>query len=251
MSIRVNDHDFELLSQFADGELNDMDARRLEQRLQTDSGLRATLTAIKALDTSLQDVLQARDAVPVSISDRVAQAVDSDMQTGDNVVHFPAASGRAAAVRTSHWPLAAAASLVAALGVALVMQQPEPLAPGLPGNDPLVSASLDASSSGAGWVALEDGRELQPVLTFAHRDGTWCREYLLRSEGSDWRAVACREGQRWVTQAAGLESYLDSASGYRPAGASDSAPVSVFISENAADVALGAEEELKLITEGW
>ncbi len=121
----------------------------------------------------------------------------------------------------------------------------------MPGNDALVSAALDTQPSGSDWAALGDGRELQPVLTFPHEDGSWCREYLLRGGSADWRSVACRQEGRWVTQAAGLESFLDRSDAYRPAGADDSASVAVFISQNAADIALGFDEEQALIARDW
>ena len=121
----------------------------------------------------------------------------------------------------------------------------------LPGNDRIVSATLDTQPSGADWVELGDGRELRTVLTFPHEDGRWCREYLLRGGNADWRAVACRADDRWVTQAAGLESFLDSADAYRAAGAEDSEPVAVFINQHAADIALGAAQEQALMKDGW
>jgi hypothetical protein len=117
----------------------------------------------------------------------------------------------------------------------------------LPGNDRLVDAALDQLPSGRGWSTLADGRELQPVLTFPHREGNWCREYLLRGD-DNWRAVACHDGSRWVTQAAGLESFMDSGAAYRPAGAADAAPVAVFIDQNAADIALDAQAEAQLLS---
>jgi hypothetical protein len=105
--------------------------------------------------------------------------------------------------------------------------------------------------SGTDWLPLEDGRMLQPVLSFAHRDGTWCREYLLRDAQHDWRGVACRSNGTWTTQALGREDYLDSTNAYRTASAGDSQPVALFITENAADIALGREQEQALINTGW
>ena len=252
MSIQLSDKDWELLSQWVDGELNDVDARRMLQRMKAEAPLREAADAMRAMDLTLQSALGAHDAVPPAIV-RSLGVDDAEAGTvaGGNVVSFPGRNTGNRGARPPRWPLALAASVVAALGVVFLALQPAPQPDGLPGNDALVSATLDTAASGSGWIELNDGRALQPVLTFEHRDGAWCREYLLRSSGSDWRAVACRAADRWVTQAAGLESYLDANGGYRPAGSADSAPVSLFISENAADIALGSEDEQQLIERGW
>lgn len=251
-----------MLSRWVDGELNDMDSRRIAQRIKAEPALQQTMQQLQALNHSLCHTLSTRAPVPASIINRVREAVQdgegqADNQAdGTNIVRFPTSGDRTPKRDMSRWPLAIAASLVAAVGAVFLAQQPALVQTGLPGNDALVSTSLDELPSGEGWTQLSDGREVQPVLTFAHRDGTWCREYLLRSNNinssnSDWRAVACQEGSRWVTQAAGLESYLDSTSNYRPAGAPQSGLVSVFISENAADIALGRDEEATLIQSSW
>jgi hypothetical protein len=102
--------------------------------------------------------------------------------------------------------------------------------------------------TGCPW---KTGACCSPVLSFAHRDGTWCREYLLRDAQHDWRGVACRSNGTWTTQALGREDYLDSTNAYRTASAGDSQPVALFITENAADIALGREQEQALINTGW
>lgn len=266
MNTQVSDQDLELLSQWVDGELNEVDSRRLQQRVTAEANLLKALGDMRALNANLRQAMSDRASVPESISARLQ---DTSTTTGANaqaasvananVVAFPPAraTGEDLAQREQRrWPVAIAASIAAAVAVLLLNPQSAQFADnpnGLPGNDSLVSASLDVVASGGEWAELADGRAIQPVLSFAHRDGTWCREYLLRTQESDWRAVACREEDRWVTQAAGLESYLDSANAYRPAGAgvSENAPVSVFINENAADIALGWSEEQALIADTW
>jgi len=254
MYTQVNDQDLELLSQWVDGELNDVEGRRLQQRLSNEPELRAAYDAINELNESVRQAMCARTSVPLAISERLATTdgvAEPAFGGAGNVVRFPGGAAKLTPSSSWRWPAAIAASLVAALGIALITQNAGQYGNGLPGNDALVSATLDTLSSGSGWHTLSDGREIQSVLSFAHRDGNWCREFLLRTDQSDWRAVACRNGNGWETQAAGLESYLDSANAYRPAGASDTATVSVFINEYAADIALGPDEELAVIATGW
>jgi hypothetical protein len=265
MARELSDQDMALLSQYLDGELSPTEYRELETRLQSESALQSVLLRMQALNHRLRDALATNQAVPASITALLDAAVTASQpasetadqsgedrgsrgsNSGATILQFPGRSGSAGASETPRWAYALAASFVGAIALALV------LAPGttpenrLPGNDVLVAAALDSLPSGNDWSPLNDGREIQPVLTFPHQDGRWCREYLLRGGASDWRAVSCREDGQWVTQAAGLESYLESSDAYQPAGAADSAPVAVFISQHAADIALGRKDEAALI----
>jgi anti-sigma factor RsiW len=255
MALMLTEQDLEQLSQYVDGELPAAERTHLERRLAGEPELAGQLQAMRNLNTTLRSVMLDRSVVPDDILESIARESAAEQPGGRQattakVLAFPAPAPAAAPTRARYWPVAAAASVLAAVAVVLMSNGPAQQS-GLPGNDRIVSTALDSLPSGDSWTELNDGRELRPVLTFAHRDGTWCREFLLRGGEQDVRAVACREAERWVTQAAGYESYLDSTNAYRPAGASDSAPVSVFISENATGIALGRDEESTLIREGW
>ena len=207
----------------------------------------------------MRDALSEQAQVPETIRRQLSSGADRDKRRAppphtSNVLPFPGNSARETKRPNTTWPLAIAAGLLAVVAPVLVMNtglfSVSASQPSLPGNDRIVSSALERERSGIDWIALSDGRELRTVLTFPHVDGRWCREYLLRGD-KDWRAVACRDGQRWVTQAAGLESYLDHVGAYAPAGAGDAEPVAVFISHHAADIALGPDEEQRLIHSGW
>lgn len=255
----ISDGDVELLSQYIDGELAPAEARLLESRLNAENALRLCLVRMQEMNQRLRDSLTARATIPsrlesllLDIDDSASTEIDDQLSSAQ-VLAFPNRTAGPAETTTSgssNWAYAMAASLVAALGLALVFNTQSNLT-SLPGNDALVSAALDAQTSGDDWLRLEDGRDIQPVLSFAHEDGNWCREYLLRGGEADWRAVACREDGRWQTQAASLESYLESTDAYRPAGVNDSAPVAIFISQHAADIALDLNQESALINKNW
>ncbi len=252
MAPECSNEDLERLSRYVDGELPAAESRQLEARLRDEPMLRSVLVQLEGLNHQLRDLLAERDEVPGSVTALLEDTSVRQPETedwGNNVVNFPGTPGAAAATQRPRWAYAMAASFALVAAVSLVYNANQN--PGLPGNDALVSAALDTQPSGSDWMALGDGRELQPVLTFPHEDGSWCREYLLRGGSADWRSVACRQEGRWVTQAAGLESFLDSSDAYRAAGAEDSASVAVFISQNAADIALGADEERALISGRW
>ena len=245
----LTDTDIELLSQYIDGELEAAVARRFEDRLNAEPALQSALVRMEELNQRLRDALTERAEIPESVTELLRNSAQAGPGGAAKVLPFPQGPTPQRKVRSVGWPAALAASVVAAVTVGLFVSTQDAGQPGLPGNDARVAEALDRQPSGNGWAALGDGRELQPVLTFPHRDGRWCREYLLRGDDADWRAVACRENGTWVTQAAGLESFLDSESAYRPAGANDTAPVAVFIDNNAADIALGRRDEQALLAE--
>ena len=251
-STKIADQDWQLLSQLMDGELDSDRDKALQQRLAEEPALRGALHAMRELNSDLCELLYRHPGVPPRIEEQLRDnrpSVESGTDS-NNVLRFPQSAQTARRQRRSRWPVAAAASVVLAVAASTALISTQRIDGTLPGNDALVAAALETQASGE-WQQLDDGRAVQPVLSFAHRDGTWCREFLLRGGNEDWRAVACREAGSWSTQAAGLESYLESGASYRPAGASDSAPVAVFISQNAADIALDREQESSLIENGW
>lgn len=252
----LSDQDIELLSQYLDGELAPALSRALEVRLHNEVALQAGLLRMQELNQRLRDALAERDSIPLAVESllqetTVQDGIESETFPGATVLAFPGRATAPAVAARPVWMYAMAASFVGAIALSLVTNLGQSPQNRLPGNDGLVTAALDKMPSGDGWAELSDGREIQPVLSFPHEDGRWCREYLLRGGESDWRAVACRDQDSWVTQAAGLESYLDPADAYRPAGASDSAPVASFISQHAGDIALGRDDESALIDRNW
>lgn len=244
MSFKPSELDSELLSSWIDGELGPEGKLALEKRLDCEPRLRDIVDRMRANDDAI------RDALTTSVPERVRTRLAAE-ELGAQIVPFPRSGPAQVAVKGSRRlaPLAAAASVIAAIAVTFEFNDKSDDST-YAMDDPRISAILESQPSGNEWWSAGEGREVQPVLTFAHEDGRWCREYLLRDE-NDWRAVACRSNSRWITQAVGLESYFDTADGYRPAGASDSATVSLFIREHGAGIALGRQEEDAKIHEGW
>ncbi|KGE03666.1 anti-sigma factor family protein [Pseudohaliea rubra] len=236
----MTDRDYELLSQYIDGELETGALTALEARLAAEPDLADLLERLRRLDSSIAASVcsAATDTVPA----HVAALLSDDT----NVVALRRPPRRAA------WPAALAASLIAAAALLLVPGE-DGQSP-LTGDDTLLAEALDSEPSRAeSWLTLADGRALQPVLTFPDRNGNWCREFLLRDNDQDWRGVACRASGRWETQVVARDTFFGSDEAYRPAGAgdSDSDKIAGFIARNAAAIALGAGEEQALIASDW
>ena len=234
----MTDRDYELLSQYIDDELDAGARAGLEERLAAEPELAALLERLRRLDAGIAASM--RGSSTVAVPARVAALLRDD----STVIPLRRRAMRAA------WPAALAASIVAVAALLVLPgegdQQP------LKGSDPLLAKALESEPSRAdGWVSLADGRALRPVLTFPDLAGNWCREFLVRDGGQDWRAVACRDAGAWETQVTAQASFLAADEAYRPAGASDNDKVAGFITRNAGDIVLGAREERALIARGW
>ncbi|MEM6302761.1 MAG: hypothetical protein AAF749_13540 [Pseudomonadota bacterium] len=247
----LSDTDAELVSQYIDGELPASESRVLEARLHEDAELRLAMVKMQECNNLVRDVLASSDSIPAAVTQLLDDRREPLNVHSADVLPFPSAPATSTTTQAPRWVYALAASVLAAVGAVSINNALQPSESRLPGNDAIVSAALDTVPSGYEWHTLEDGREFQGVLTFPHENGSWCREYLLRSQDADWRAVACLQGNAWSTQAAGLESYLETSNAYRPAGATDTAPVAVFISQHAAGIALDGSDEAALIASQW
>jgi hypothetical protein len=116
----------------------------------------------------------------------------------------------------------------------------------------LLAGSLEtAPSNGSGWTALDDGRQVRPILSFQSHSGAWCREYLISGPGGELHGVACRGDKGWTSQISVNTHLHESAAEYRPASALDSDEVASFIDQNAADIPLDAKQEAELIARQW
>ncbi|TGD76153.1 hypothetical protein E4634_00990 [Mangrovimicrobium sediminis] len=225
----MNDKDFELLSQYLDGELDELSTRRVAQRLGSERELRETFAHMTAVDQSIRQVYSASEQVPAHIAAMLESAT--------------AAPPR----RTTQWAFAAAASVAAAAGLMLTLQWQQPESAG-----PTVAEVLEITPSMAsGWQPLADGRQIRPVLSFRDVDGAWCREYLVEDHGKGTRGVACRDQGKWETRIAVAAVIPGANDAFRPAGAGDSDAVADYTASRADGIALSASEEAKIIASDW
>ncbi len=245
--MNMKHQDEELLSQYLDGELSALDASGLEQRLAAEPQLQKHFQNMQEINETLKSTFNTPLArmVPARI---IRMLGKSDHHSG-NVVPFP---GRQ---RKASWGFAIAASIMAASGLLLVQGTGQQFTGPTPGSDTLLAEALENTPShGDGWDILSDGRELRPLLTYAHIDGGWCREYLLLSrQNGHSRGIACKRAEgTWITEALDTQTQqVASPDEYRTAGAADSDQIAIFMENNAAGIALSTEQEQALIAKGW
>lgn len=228
--------DDELLSRLIDGECSTDERLDLEVRLATDPALRARLEEFRANDAAFEAVIGAQDStVDTAVSDRLANHVARDNRTSAPVYKF-----------------AVAATLLLATAIVTVSNLWTSPLSDTPQIDAVLAKALSTEPSAAdGWSNVDDDRALRVVLTFPAADGQWCREFLLASDDSHWRGVACKGAKSWVTQVIGREVFLEQQGGYRTASAETSHPIEQFIDQTATDIALSADQEATLIAKDW
>jgi hypothetical protein len=244
MKTELTEQDYELLSQYLDGELPAAQAQQLRERLLAEPSLRAGFERIKTVNDHLTGAfgVSGVDAVPA----HVVQMLQHPKSHEDKGFYQ----------RRVGWGLAVAASVLAAAGLLLNPGQNDQRGDELAQtgrHDALLSPVLEQSlSRGDGWIFLVDGTSIRPLLSFPSVEGGWCREYLLTDAGSEWRGVACRSAGQWVTAVlAAVESSGTIDQYYRPAGATTPDQVTAFIDSKSANIPLSQEQETELIARGW
>lgn len=184
--------DQETLSAFLDGELGELERRRVEAALARDPGLRRELDGLARVDTWLRRGLEpALEASPE--------------QPGPAAT--PAAARRPRRLRRRTALVAGIAGFLLGLGGPALLPERDretPLETALaealerhPSGSPVRFADRGAGGSG----------EVVPIRTFRNVEGRWCREYELTLRDRDQQlrrlAIACREENgRWRTRLA-------------------------------------------------
>lgn len=98
-----------------------------------------------------------------------------------------------------------------------------------------------------GSAKLADGPVVQPTLTVRAANGEWCREYRV----GDAVGLACREGGRWKVEAEGAGAGPAQDPGISLASGADGSSLDEAYRRLGASDPLAAQEEAKLIREGW
>lgn len=168
----------EMLMALADGELNDLDAARLRQRLAADPELAARHQAFVRTRAWMQQAFPP-EPVPERLIDTVLNAPDTTARVADVIPlrrRFGGATG---------WGMALAASILLAIGSFWAGQARAPLGAGS-SNIALATAQLPTGAE----ARLPDGSTARVLASYATDLGL-CRMIAQDS----WRHVACRDDQ--------------------------------------------------------
>jgi len=227
--------DDETLMAFADGELDEVTAKRVARAALEDTDVAARVAMFRSSRTLVSGAMKPLDeAVPAGLSlsvaamierDREARARDASVSSAYPVNVVSLGDRRTQRSRAPAWLMPMAAMLVLAIGGAGGYFFGSSLGPQVPVefasiDDPDIIQALSEIPSGKAMDVPGTGRTIEPVLSFRLEDGTLCREYTLK--GPDAKGVvsiACLEQDRWTTHL--LMAATRPEEGFVPAGSAE------------------------------
>jgi negative regulator of sigma E activity len=211
MTEPFDDATLEQLNAYLDGEMADGARSSFEERLAREPDLRALLNQMQTLDTQMTSGLgeppQASPSEALMAAVRsfsAAQAAEAPFETAKVVDFTPRQGPAPAANDTWRIPFAAAIALcVGAGGMWLVQQQPgQPvqmaavaLSDGVVVPTSALHAALEETQSGS--VLASAVAKVRPVLSFASKDGRFCREFEAIGANGSVVGVACKGDTGW------------------------------------------------------
>lgn len=234
----VEQHDFDLLSQYVDGELSQQEALQVKQRLLSEPELNKQLRELQALQANVRSVIPVFENEPMSEKLSSLLAHDSDEskknESNEKGQYLAANSGW-----KFNFSLAASIMLVAVMGI-FVFNSSDQSQTGLRFQDSLFS-SLQSNQS---WSS-DDGLELMIVQSYLDESDTLCREYFARDSEHSEHGISCFDNGSWNKQAFELK-FNQSPDHYVTASASEDGGVEAFLKSKSLKT-LSSEEELKVL----
>lgn len=250
---------------FLDGELEGKEHDRIAHAIASDPGARALAERLRRVNDLLREAYGAAldEPVPQTMRaairgyDDIAAAADRDsdtdaLSTGE-IIAFPA-RGK---LRSSWWPMAAAASLalVVGFGAGELLRD---------GADRQVAALAVGPAAGAVAEALEHEPSgaarsgVRPVASFQTAEGAYCREFETEDAAGmpSVFGLACRVGENgWhVVSAMAIADGDTAVPGdelFAPASGAAMDAVAPLLDSLGAGPTLGPDEERDVIDRGW
>lgn len=218
----MKQEDFDLLSQYVDGELDQQSNLQVKQRLLSDPEFNQQYQELKVLGENVRGVIPDFSNEPVG--DTLAELLKVDNDAADK--------------RSAGWAqylsLAASVVFVAVLGIFWTG--------GTDGNQTglQIQAKLFSTlKSNESWSS--DNMELMIVQSYLDESNTLCREYFAKDHEHNEHGISCLENGSWSKQAFEL-SFNQSDSHYTTASGSDTEGVEAFIKAKTLKT-LSAQEE--------
>ncbi len=223
--------DQELLSAYIDGGLDDAAMNAVEVRLENDAVFAARLQRLIQSDAQVQAAFAGVLTEPVP--PRLTATASGRPEASNDNRRFWFAGG------------AIAASM--ALALAVMGGQRGSVVPG--SSDP-ISVALEGTPS-LKPVVIPGKGTLTPQMSFASKDGSYCRVFDLDGASETQSGLACRTRKGWAIEAlARRDASTRGAAGFETAAGTDS-PVDASANLRRVGDPLGSEDEAALIARGW
>ena len=222
----------EILTAYADGELEPDMRAAVERRIAADDVFAERVRRFKESRAHARDALapllreKVPEALSASVQDLLAGAREAPQHDGSNVIPLASGQRRAAPPAFARWamPLAASVALVVGAAAGFVIgtsgtdEQPGLAIAGL-GQAGVVTA-LDTIAAGS-EDSIGAGERFRAIATYRGADGAVCREFEVdRADGSTIVAVACHPDAAWEVQFAVVAR--QASDGYAPASSLES-----------------------------
>lgn len=229
----------EMLMAYADGQLDDVASRRVEQALEADPALAGELEAMGTLSARLKAHFApvAEAPIPAEWTAMIAAAREEDAK----VVSLDAARAKRAGVPRWGAGIAIAASL--ALGV-MVGTQLVGGGPVAEKDGALIASAHLARALDTQLASAQDG-DVRMLASFRRQSGGYCRVFA----GEAASGIACREDGAWTLERL-ISGGKAQATQYRQAGSAD-AELMAAAQDMAAGEPLDAGQEAEARDKGW
>lgn len=197
----------EMLVAWCDGELDEVNRRRVDRAVADDPELAARVAAHRQLRETLEG--HYAPIVAEDVPDRFAA-----MLTQGVTPIAAARSDPARSVRWAGWAISSgvAASLLVGLAIGRLSGGEDDGVAVRGGH--MVAQGMIATALDTQLASAQAGRAVQIGLSFKRKDGGWCRSF----NSAAMAGVACRKGKRWrleqlVPGSTGSSAYRQAASG--------------------------------------
>lgn len=241
--------DEQWLSGFLDGELDPEQQKRAEAMIAGDAALRQRLALMQRTDALIRSA-----GATLAGSDtpaRFMHAIDAGLERQEVDRHKLERRAASAGNDNSpaRWRFGAAIAASLAAGLFLGTQLARS------GGDTSVTAALaqglESVPSGQS-ITLASGDRLTPRLTFAAKDGEFCRQYVLEAPAGNRVGLACRSGDGWDVEALIPQDAIPSArQGYAVAEGSSGTAIDALTADLRIGDPLGPTAEARLIDSRW
>ncbi|RYY77163.1 MAG: hypothetical protein EOO52_06690 [Gammaproteobacteria bacterium] len=186
----------EQLSAFLDAELPEAEMEAIRERLIVDEDIANRLAELAMVDEVVAAAYTKIDSrsLPGSVTELLAG--DAQMLSEENPVREDSKTAKIIAfprfqnALKKHMAIAASVVMVLGLGAIQLLHNSN-----TNGNWQEVAKILETSPSGVNITT--HGVEIKPRLTFANKQGEYCRQFIMANEKSTTENIACRKQGQW------------------------------------------------------
>jgi hypothetical protein len=244
--------DDETLMAFADGELHDETAARIEAALSEDDALADRLAVF--LDTRLAVANALKPLIHEPVPDALASSVralvdthkpstDRAQKTDENVVALRPRAAHSAQRNNRPWLVPIAASILAVVTGIGGFTLGRGLGPTDTSRDAAIQTALQRQASGENVPLGDMDETIHIVSSFRDGNNLLCREYEVRSAQYNTTTVACQQGRSWVTRLALTSTPTE---GFVPASSQET--IDAYLGAIQAGDVLSLEDEKKALS---